>query len=766
MGKLRHILRKLGRGLERAHATIEPLGDLRITVLLLFLLAVVLLFLDPGRDVVRSLVDNANSFISDRGFERGATSILLQWFAFWCACVWLGVNVWYWSAILYRSKRGLTQPGWFRFLRRFLGLAPLIIAMLSFWISSTRGLAEIWIGLLAFFVTMVIMFFLFVLHTRRADRRLRERHERSAEQGKPFRPMSEERSLGRGGVLFVSVSLIISALTMFLFCFPDVRTQIAWILGPAAIAFLAVACIVPATSLLVWLTRPYNIPVVAIGLIFAALFSFWNDNHDVRRLDGDVDRDARPTVRAAYDRWKSFHRSNDPVILVATAGGASRASYWTGTVLRALEDNDHARDFSRDVFAISSVSGGSLGAVGYAAWIADHQTDLGRPDPLPSLERRIFVQDFFGQDYLGPSVAGLLYPDLFQRFFPFGIFPSRADSLEESWEIGWDQAADRCVVEAERRKQPLICPRRGRMADDFLAIWGDALKPVPGKSASSWVPVVLVNGTHVETGKRILTAPVRITPDVFEDSYDFFDMRQARIRASTAVLNSARFPLVSPAGTIGRRGHIVDGGYFENGGLETILDLVRYLRSIDPERPIIIIEINNDDSLSAGDAARHQSATGNRVSLPVRQVDNIDGSPFLGEITSIVGGLYGTRSGRGVLGAKRASMAGNWLDDIGFFQFRLGRLLPGAHTTMSWAMSPSQRDRMDVVFNVGKEKIPELLDKRNYTKARRAAMIADLDAVLMSGSRNANVLELNALMRRLNGVAPARATATALSPGN
>ena len=69
-----------------------------------------------------------------------------------------------------------------------------------------------------------------------------------------------------------------------------------------------------------------------------------------------------------------------------------------------------------------------------------------------------------------------------------------------------------------------------------------------------WVPIVLANGTHVETGKRIITAPVKIEPSVFEDTYDFYRLAPAPIRASTAVLNSARFTVVSPPGRLVRDG--------------------------------------------------------------------------------------------------------------------------------------------------------------------------------------------------------------------
>src|SRR5688572_25160282 len=80
------------------------------------------------------------------------------------------------------------------------------------------------------------------------------------------------------------------------------------------------------------------------------------------------------------------------------------------------------------------------------------------------------------------------------------------------------------------------------------------------------------------------------------------------LRVSTAAHNSARFSWVSPAGTIidasGRsRGHVLDGGYFENYGAVTLLETVRATllelrgRKLLP----IIIQISSDPELPPRD---------------------------------------------------------------------------------------------------------------------------------------------------------------------
>ena len=81
-------------------------------------------------------------------------------------------------------------------------------------------------------------------------------------------------------------------------------------------------------------------------------------------------------------------------------------------------------------------------------------------------------------------------------------------------------------------------------------------------------------------------------------------------------------------------------------------------------------------------------------------------SPLLLEVTSIIGGLYQTRSARGVLGAKRISDEfASGLGDTKFYSFDLRPLNSNWHTAMSWALSQGTRDAIDVAINTTKEQI-------------------------------------------------------------
>jgi len=88
--------------------------------------------------------------------------------------------------------------------------------------------------------------------------------------------------------------------------------------------------------------------------------------------------------------------------------------------------------------------------------------------------------------------------------------------------------------------------------------------------------------------------------DYVRNKLPFFTRRELDdIRLSTAAHNSARFPIISPAGEIRNRQHqivdrIVDGGYFENYGALGAMELAQAIRAIEPKLAPFVLVISND----------------------------------------------------------------------------------------------------------------------------------------------------------------------------
>lgn len=380
-----------------------------------------------------------------------------------------------------------------------------------------------------------------------------------------------------------------------------------FVIGAPALLLLALGLIAVTGSVLVYMGNWYRVPVLTMLLLWAAFWSFFNDNHAVRQSaqghsHGFLARSvampvasssgsplASRTLSGYFGEWWTelarLEPGDDsiPVVIVAADGGGIRAAYWTGLVLAALEDQSrgNAVPFSRHVFAISGVSGGSLGAATFAA-IAAHRAKPGQ------LESRTWVQeasDVLSKDYLSPTLANALFPDLLQRFLPLPIFDDRAMALEQSWERGWETAH----------------PTDGKwFSGAFHTLWA---------TGPHSVPLLLLNGTVVETGQRSILSPLTTPPAVdetaFSSVFSVGPLFGTQLPLSTAVLLSARFTYVSPAGLIGpvadtdtslqwRR--IVDGGYFDNSGGVTAQEIIRTIHQVATTRPmrVILIHIRND----------------------------------------------------------------------------------------------------------------------------------------------------------------------------
>jgi hypothetical protein len=98
-------------------------------------------------------------------------------------------------------------------------------------------------------------------------------------------------------------------------------------------------------------------------------------------------------------------------------------------------------------------------------------------------------------------------------------------------------------------------------------------------------PILIVNGASEETGRRILTSTVDLGSAV--DADDFHRIVKRDVAISTAIHNGARFPWISPAGTLtaedGAHGHILDGGYFDAAGVAALGELAEAIAAL-PER--------------------------------------------------------------------------------------------------------------------------------------------------------------------------------------
>jgi hypothetical protein len=370
-------------------------------------------------------------------------------------------------------------------------------------------------------------------------------------------------------------------------------TAIPRALGTLALVNLCLIFLVFLSSQLTRVADRLRIPLVAPLIVIALLASLLdlNDNHAVRLVASSSDdlatrklagnKSVPPTIADAFDAWfqsrpaeykSKFANKPYPVYIVAAQGGGIYAANLSGLFLARLYDRCPL--IRHHVFAVSGVSGGSVGAGFFGALLKEFGAWGDTCDlylapgakghvkgPLESKMELLLQSDF-----LAPVAASFLFPDLLQRFIPVPITTfDRARAFEAGLESAWD-----ATVRA--KSNPL--------RDPFWRHWrpdGDS-------------PMLLLNTTIAETGRQISISPVDLTPPLGKaTSTDLQTLHTALgLRAeldvplSTAMSLSARFPVVMPAGLVrsqGRTLHLVDGGYFENSAVESGLALIEQLRT-------------------------------------------------------------------------------------------------------------------------------------------------------------------------------------------
>jgi len=562
------------------------------------------------------------------------------------------VSVWYWCRTLLSIRRRNDAPAaaseprsgmrevvaW---LPRALGTATLLLAALGFWRASA-GIAEPLRSRLTWHVvyclTLALAFFLFVKLRRRLF-------------GWPADPIRVE-SWGR--LPFTTRLLAYATLALsggFFALFTFVAVPVGPWLGAPAIVFLAASNAVFFGTFSVLLSRALSLPFVVFSLMAAALFSRWNDNHALRLLAGPAPS-PRPELLAAFDAWArprldewraQGKTGRMPAFLAAAEGGGVRAAYWTAVVLGRLQDQ--RPDFARHVFGISGVSGGSLGASVFVALLHDRlpgeacrefartQEHTVRLDRLGAAE--VCAQEVLRQDFLAPVLAKLLAPDFLQWFLPVPVpVFDRSRAMEDSWSAAYERVTGRKTLDRP-----------------FLDVSKCEGAGCGGASALAY-PALFLNGTHVHTGQRLLRAPLawpnRLSENPASDELpqinDLTSLLQADVRLATAAHDSARFAYVSPAGRLlsatGRDfGHVVDGGYFENSGAVTLIDVLSVLKrsELAAQVDFLVVYLCNDPDRCFGATVGSDPA----------QVEKQ--APDLAELFSPVRALLGARDARGSL---------------------------------------------------------------------------------------------------------------------
>ncbi|MCF6445697.1 hypothetical protein [Nereida sp. MMG025] len=360
--------------------------------------------------------------------------------------------------------------------------------------------------------------------------------------------------------------------------------------GPLAISWFALLLYLIALS---WLTETgerSGVPLVTILVEAIVLFQWlgWNDNHDVREIASDSEpQELEAAFLAWYEGRKALAPDHPvPVVIVATQGGGIYAARHSATVLARLQDDCPA--FAQNLFAISSVSGGSVGAAVFAAAVSDLDPELKVPScgEGGGTAYQDYVEAALYRDFLSPTLWLWLLPEMIQVLIPFpdiGAY-DRALGLEHG-------------LESTAHKGSSF------YTDGVLDSW----------SANKAVPALFLNTARTNTGQQLYVSPLTLTKfpgsQTRTDSLHEYRQDPFDLRVRTAAGLSARFPVVSSVGRFTasvrnannepldpanhtpalydeERLALVDGGFADNSGGDTALRIFHRVATLVAEHAL------------------------------------------------------------------------------------------------------------------------------------------------------------------------------------
>jgi hypothetical protein len=401
------------------------------------------------------------------------------------------------------------------------------------------------------------------------------------------------------------------------------------------------------------------------------------------------------------------------LVLVAAAGGGIRAAYWTAAVLAKLNE---IPDFRRHLFAISSVSGGSLGAALYRASLTSidrNKSGCSQPTLLDCYKA------FLSRDFLAPLLAGWLFSDTVATFAPFLPLPDRANAIERAWEAAWKNVFGNDLF-----------------SEDFISLWprsADVLANDPGIRKADLFPALILNVTSLNSGMRDAVSNIGNGGSILSN---------ISMPLSVAVNASARFPFLEPPGMLSASAlenvkalspllhnidtrsmmfdYFVDGGYADNFGAAAIDEILSSVKKINceplhgaeckreahtPWIEAIVIQITNDQSIIVDGSNAGRCITppeGRSGSLPIK----VSEVPRFNELVSPLLVLTNARETMGLAGARMLKDRADY-----YLHFRLStmtrkdyKLAPGLSypddtqppfASLNWVLSPTSQHQID-----------------------------------------------------------------------
>jgi hypothetical protein len=331
-----------------------------------------------------------------------------------------------------------------------------------------------------------------------------------------------------------------------------------------------------------------QILVFGVSFLIVFLIFFHVTPSRVPLVSGEVTSGDRPSFDTAFIKWvqdrkKDISESDSiyPVYIVSGQGGGSRAGYWMCRALLILDSIPNLH-FRKHCFALSTVSGSSIGAAATLAF----WDRFPEKASIDSTFYDYYPRRVFNGNFITGNLSGLFFGETFQKVNLFGLIPimDRNERLRREELMCVGRALEELDTIPKILLWPWSTPRKyekNLLKDHFLSL----------HLREPNLPYFFPNTCHVQSGKRAVYSPLKLSSNfkdsIFIQSHDCIDNTSSSTHGPSLVAaanTSELFPLFSLAASNCKGDTYVDGGYYENYGLTTALDLYEYCSKLIKKR--------------------------------------------------------------------------------------------------------------------------------------------------------------------------------------
>ncbi len=327
----------------------------------------------------------------------------------------------------------------------------------------------------------------------------------------------------------------------------------------------------------------------------------------------------------SLDRWKKHceesERSTEgkpKLVIICVSGGATRAAYWSATVVDrlgqevGLGDN---KEFHRHVRLISGASGGMVGMSYYLKWLYDQlpeakrivRTDCGRPIPMLGKQENVAWPQEIPIYSLRPVVRYMALKNSWKMFFPRTSSDpvDRGIILEQDWNALRFPFTDFAEAEGQGKLPSLVFSSMTVEDGRRLLISNLDLhflvkeRPLP-TSPNRLMAISRGSELSARNPKGDFLSNYSLSAIEF---FKVFPKRDNPILLSTAARMSATFPYVSPAVNLPSEPplRVVDAGYYDSYGVNVAASWIFQNRQWIREKTSGVLLVQVRDTLSLDD---------------------------------------------------------------------------------------------------------------------------------------------------------------------